>query len=247
MFASSVLVPSLMIVSSLLIQRDSTTSHPVELYISRFRVLCDTLNKLSIHVTLFLDKKIDLPYEFPNLKINKISIDDLDSFNRMKNADIKKVMDAGNPGKNTLDYHIINNGKINLVNKVIEESPNFDRYAWVDCGIIHMMQKPEETISNLSNIYKTNTGVTIPGCHRNKSDYINYPNWRFCGSFFTGDVKSLKEMEKLSKQTIDSIMPTATWEVNIWAHMEKNLGWNPNWYPADHNDSILRFPHEPMV
>ena len=217
----------------------------MDLYIERFKTLCSVLGKINIPITLFLDRKIQLPYWFDNLKIIETSIDELDSFGRMKAA--KLIMKAGNSKKNTLDYHIINNGKINLVNKVIAENPGYERFAWVDCGIVHMMQNPEETISRLINLYKIKPGITIPGCHRDKSDYINYPNWRFCGSFFAGDPESLQTMEKLSKQTIDSIMPTATWEVNIWAHMEKNLGWNPNWYPADHNDSILRFPYESMA
>ena len=32
------------------------------------------------------------------------------------------------------------------------------------------------------------------------------------------------------------------WEVNIWAWLEANTDWRPDWYSADHNDRILHLP-----
>ena len=33
-----------------------------------------------------------------------------------------------------------------------------------------------------------------------------------------------------------------TWEVNVWHILESKFGWNPTWYNAGHNDSIIRIP-----
>jgi hypothetical protein len=34
------------------------------------------------------------------------------------------------------------------------------------------------------------------------------------------------------------------WEVNMWSHFELTTEWNPTWFPADHNDTIVRIPSE---
>ena len=35
-----------------------------------------------------------------------------------------------------------------------------------------------------------------------------------------------------------------TWETNVWTFLELNTDWNPSWFLADHNDSIIQIPDE---
>jgi len=229
-----------MIVSSLIVQRDYHASQPIASYIERFSLLCEELEKISIPVTLFQDRQISLQWNFSNLEVIPISIEDLCSWQLLKKA--TKIMVSDNPKKNTLDYHAIMNAKIELCNRVAYANPNLQRISWMDCGITHVMKNPRSTIRKLSGLDKLSKGITIPGTGHVKSDDFVHPNWRFSGGFFSGDLESLDNMWRLSRTALSQVMPVATWEVNIWAYMESKLGWKPNWYYGNHNDSILDFP-----
>jgi len=37
------------------------------------------------------------------------------------------------------------------------------------------------------------------------------------------------------------------WEVNVWAILEYEYGWNPTWYRANHDDSIVRIPDNAIL
>jgi hypothetical protein len=32
------------------------------------------------------------------------------------------------------------------------------------------------------------------------------------------------------------------WETNVWSLLEEYYGWRPDWFKADHNDSIIHIP-----
>jgi hypothetical protein len=34
------------------------------------------------------------------------------------------------------------------------------------------------------------------------------------------------------------------WETNVWAVLEDMFGWHPDWFKADHDDSILHIPDQ---
>jgi hypothetical protein len=89
--------------------------------------------------------------------------------------------------------------------------------------------------------------MLVPGCW-SKYDNINIGhvteciNWRFCGGFFIGDKDSILKFDSLYKTKFPEFTQTynkLVWEVNFWAWLEVNSDWKPQWYAADHNDSIL--------
>jgi len=80
----------------------------------------------------------------------------------------------------------------------------------------------------------------LPGCWENASSVFSNVIWRFCGSFFIGDKKSVLDFASRVLGILPTL-PNLVWEVNTWSHLEKN-GWTPTWYKADHNDSILNIP-----
>jgi hypothetical protein len=98
--------------------------------------------------------------------------------------------------------------------------------------------------------------LAIPGCHNKLTNYDNNNLelqeelrticWRFCGGFFWGDKSSLVEFYKLYIENFPLFIErykTLVWEVNFWAWLELNFNWSPNWYLADHNDSIIDVPY----
>jgi hypothetical protein len=226
------------LVSSLILQRNGQMTHSLEKYLFNFRLVAD----LGSNIIFFLDKKIDPPdWLGPNIKVIPISIDELQTFHSMHYAtSLTQGKGASyNPQKNTLDYLIIQNSKLELISKALNIS-DADRFAWIDSGITHILKKPEKTLTKLNLITHLEEGIIIPGCWDpgNRLDDIN---WRFCGGFFTGDRKNLEEFYQQSRFAIRTILPLATWEVNVWAWMEITMKFPFKWYQADHNDSIFDF------
>lgn len=228
-----------MIVSSIFIQRDNRTTHSIEKYEERFSMLCQGLHDLGRNILLFHNYETKL--NLPNLFKLRIKLEDLETFHILNQA--TSIMQSDNPSKNTLDYHIIMNSKIELLNKASDLFYYEPRLYWIDAGIFHILKSPSTSLLNLNRLGSSPPGILIPGAYTRIDDFLHCPNWRFCGGFFGGDVKSLKEMYELSIKSLKSILPIATWEVNVWAYMEKNLNWKPNWYPGNHNDSILDIPN----
>jgi hypothetical protein len=73
------------------------------------------------------------------------------------------------------------------------------------------------------------------------------PYWRFCGGFFLADKESFLEFHDLFFDKYPDFLrqhKRLIWEVNYWAWLEHECGWSPNWYAADHNDSIINIPLE---
>ena len=94
-------------------------------------------------------------------------------------------------------------------------------------------------------------------------------HWRFCGGFFIGDKQSIIQFYDLYQEYFPDFLfqyRQLTWEVNFWAWLEWKVSdwsegrrpsttnsegsfatgrvWNPTWFLADHDDSIVRIPYE---
>ena len=142
------------------------------------------------------------------------------------------------------------------MNQVASENPwNSTHFAWIDFSISYVFREKETSLKYLE-ILASRTIVeprflAIAGCW----DYTgcwddNYNNnvlWRFCGGFMLGDAESVREMYQLYETYFRVFLQKTrklVWEVNFWAWMESNkeIGWKPTWYKADHNDSILYVP-----
>jgi len=154
--------------------------------------------------------------------------------------------------KDTAEYIMLQNSKSHFVQEAICENHwNSTHFAWIDFSIayiFHNLKKSQEYLHYLSKRSWTKPFFSIPGCWGNKynetvhSHFLNNIHWRFCGGFFIGDRSSMEgfvqEFHHQFNQYIETYK-TLIWEVNIWAWMEGKGNWNPIWYKADHNDSIL--------
>jgi hypothetical protein len=89
--------------------------------------------------------------------------------------------------------------------------------------------------------------LTIPGCWgKLPSDDVarafDFIHWRFCGGFFLGDRDSIVQFYDLYREYFVEFLKEShrlVWEVNFWAWLEATCDWKPNWYLAEHDDSIL--------
>ena len=113
-----------------------------------------------------------------------------------------------------------------------------------------MFKRREESFSRLLEIAKypfpENT-TYFAGCWSKLDDstakYIAETiNWRFCGAFFLGDIKSLSQFADLYRTYFPKFLEETrvfSWEVNFWAWLEFKGDWRPTWYRGDHNDDML--------
>ena len=147
--------------------------------------------------------------------------------------EITKFNVCGNPEKDTLKYMIIINNKLDFVKKAIELNVfNSTQFIWVDFGIAHINKhlgdnEFKESIVNLkNNIYnKVRLGMMCENNPGIQHYYITQENvytqilWIFAGGLFGGDVESLLQFDKLSKETCLQVIKekeNLMWEVNIW-------------------------------
>lgn len=156
--------------------------------------------------------------------------------------------------KDTEKYMYLMNSKIELVKKVIDINPySSDYFAWIDFSLPYVFKHIDKTIQDITSMYQrkfTNSFLVIPGMYDNIND-INYIRdniyWRFCGGFFFGDKASVIDFYNVSMDNFSDFVndtQTLVWEVNYWSWLETNKKFNPLWYSADHNDSMMYIPEK---
>jgi hypothetical protein len=153
--------------------------------------------------------------------------------------------------KDTGDYLAISNSKVELVSRVIEHNPwKTGHFAYIDFNITYLFWEKMKTYEYLHQMAKRtffDKMLIFPGC----SSPVTVDNihgladticWRFCGGFFAGDANSLKQWWKDYQVYFVEYLDTyqkLTWDVNVWAWIETIKRWQPKWYSANHNDSIV--------
>lgn len=161
-----------------------------------------------------------------------------------------------NPKKNTLNYMIIMNNKLDFVKRAIEINCfNSSQFIWVDFGICHInnggFNDPFiQSIINLkNNIYnKVRIGSIWPANQQQEQYFITEENiyddisWVFAGGVFGGDIESLLKFENLSKIKCLKVIKekgTIMWEVNIWYMIYLENKELFSLYNCDHNLSLI--------
>ena len=196
----------------------------------------NSLQQSGIYIHLFLSPTYRDKVTLENGVIEYISLEDMETF---KNTGVKDHHPFDNQLKNTKQFMILMNAKTEFVYRAMK-SRDTTHYAWIDFNISHVFKDIENTNLYIKNIKDLpETCLYMPGCWPKNEIGFQQPNWRFCGGFFIGDKKSLIDFYELHKKVYKSLT-TLTWEVNVWSHMELKYNWKPNWYFADHDDSIVR-------
>ena len=202
---------------------------------------------ISIH--LFLSPAFSEQYkavvcEHTNVHVEFIDLTDLETFQEISGLNYT-VPASNNPEKDTAAYHIVQNAKIEFVERV-RRLGKTTHYAWIDFNICQMFSDVPECTDYLLTKMRLLDGLRMPGCWPRAeatADFFSHIDWRFCGSFFIGDAASIQEMYDVYRREFKHIVRSygiLTWEVNIWHYLEAHGLWNPIWYAADHNDSIIR-------
>ena len=138
-----------------------------------------------------------------------------------------------------------------FVNINCKEPHKTQHFAWIDFNLSHIFKRKEAT-SNYMKFLTTCKWkprfIANPGCWekgQGMESIVDNINWRFCGGFMIGDGQSFLDLFDLYLEHFTVFMHRyrhITWEVNFWAWLEVNAGWEIVWFKADHDDSIVRIP-----
>ena len=194
-------------------------------------------------------------YHINNKKVSYTIVDDI--FNSWVYDEIEKekieLPINRNEEKDNFKYILNTHRKHEFLEDAIQKNKwDSSYFAWIDSNILDIFKNMDETrnfINWFNNTTLSESFITFPGCwpklEKEKiQDIIEKVHWRFCGGFFMGDIHSVRNFCELYKETFPLFLReyhTLVWDFNFWAWMEcfYEERWNPKWYKADHNDSIL--------
>ncbi len=151
--------------------------------------------------------------------------------------------------KDTREYMILINSKVEFIQTAIKLNIwNSNYFCWIDFSILYVFperEKPLLKIKYISNeaVFNMKDCIITPGYYdKNNNDYLNTVNWRFFGGLLIGDKTSLLNFTN-NALTLFSIFLNMTnklvWETSYWHFLEQNNYFNPQWYFARFNDSII--------
>jgi hypothetical protein len=214
-----------------------------------------------IHKILFMDANIiiELQHLIPDEYIQYLHLIPTtfeDCYLSEYIHEINKFNVCVNSKKDTLKYMIIMNNKLDFVKKAIEINVfNSTQFIWVDFGIAHINKCLEDnefsqTIVNLKNndYNKVRIGSIWKSTQQIEEYYIGQENiytqvaWFFAGGVFGGDVESLLQFEKLSKEKCLQVIKekgNIMWEVNVWymVYLENKELFSP--YYGNHDMTLI--------
>ena len=223
--------------------KDSTT------YLNNFKPLADTGLPFHVFISSSFEEGFKNQYsEFSNIHYDVINLNELETFRELDEIEFTKPAVIIEDKKQTLNYNILMNAKIEFVHKAIASNKhNLEQFAWIDFGISYVI-KNNNTFDLLQNIRLKNKALIFPTIwnkSQTKAQDFNNINWRFAGGFFIGDRDSLEDFYQLYRKNFRSLVSSKkvlTWEVNMWAYLEEFCGFTPLTYSSDHNDRILQIP-----
>ncbi len=187
----------------------------------------------------------------PNIHIDLIDLQDLITYKELANIQYE-LPHVRTSHHDTANFMILMNAKIEFVQKAIDANVfSTSHFAWIDFSICHVLTHWNSSCKFLQLMSATalqDTCLVFPGCWKNDADIqsvFSKIHWRFCGGFFLGDRSSLHTMYDLYRTHFATIVQTTgvlPWETNIWRVLEVYHNWNPQWFSANHDDSIIRIP-----
>lgn len=159
-----------------------------------------------------------------------------------------------NLAKDTFEHLVWTHLKVEILQRAIENGEgHFGTFAWIDPHICHLFPNPINVVNYLNYLsmqkFAQASFLVLPGCWKPKvpSGQVNFNTtcWRFCGNFMIGDAASISSLHALYKHFYPTLLKEQnmiTWDINVWAHLESIGVFNPKWYKANHDASIVGIP-----
>lgn len=226
-----------------------------EIYFDYFKKLVATGIPLSVYISPeYADQLEEIAKENSNVKISKV-IDIKDTLvYKMSNVPNIKLPNNRNPIKDTFEYMVCQNSKIECIADTIEKNPfNTEQFAWTDFGLMHVIKNIEEASNTLKKIATTQlieNSLIFPGCWNKGYNYLDTVNWRVAGGFVIGHKDQLIDMWNRYQDFLPKFIQKYNlmiWEVNVWCAMEMETDFTFQWFIANHDDSIINIPEQYFI
>ena len=226
----------------------------------------NSLARTGAQIQLFLSFSYREAYErickhHSNVLVEYVELPQLDTYREIVDLDVR-LPSSRTEHKDTRAFLTLMNAKAELMYRAMGFEPGYcasshrhgwtaRHFAWIDFSIFHVIRDTEATIEYLAKLSRTEfppeNCMLVPGCWTagaHAGSLFNAINWRFCGGFLLASVDAILEFNTLYRTHFRRIVSERglTWEVNVWSVFENEYGWRPQWYKADHNDSIVRVP-----
>jgi len=206
-------------------------------YFERFTYLVRT----GLPITAFIDRALEVEAKllFPSVDWVPCAFTDLPLASTLLLP--PTLPENRNKDKDTAGYLVVQNSKTFFLNWVAERY-GAQRLAWVDFGVAHVLNTPNETLERLHFVDLLPPGIHIPGCYEVRpTRHIHSVDWRFCGGLVVVDRKRIRAFHAACGQLITAVLPFFTWEVNVWAAVDLQYPDLITWHKGDHNDTLFDF------
>jgi len=235
---------------------DRSQNKSVDVCFNHFNSLARTGNPIHLFLSASYKEAYDRICKHPsNVFVEYVELGQLDTFREIADLDVR-LPSSRTEFKDTRAFLTMMNAKAELMQRATGVSAS-ERYswstrhfAWIDFSIFHVVRDTEATIKYLADLSKaefpSENCMLVPGCwgapHINAATLFDAINWRFCGGFLVASVDAILELNELYRAHFRRLVSERglTWEVNFWSVLENEYGWQPQWYKADHDDSIVR-------
>lgn len=207
----------------------------------------------KLNIVLYVNRDYEeiignLIKDYDNIKLIVKELDDTFIYNTCKNFNLR-LPEERDILKDTYEFMILKNLKIEFLAETIMTNPfNTEYFAWIDFSIAYIF-KNDNTIDYIKNLSLNEKNILyIPGCWNfkvNDEVLINKIVWRFCGNFIIGDNIGIMTLYLLYSRYFIIFLQkynVLTWDTNFWSWLENNTEWTPNFYNANHDDSIVMIP-----
>lgn len=231
---------------------DRSNDKSVESCFKHFQRLASSGIKLHAFISEeYIEYYKHLIPDKPHIHIEPISLYDLTTYKELQGLSYK-LPPIRTGHHDTANFMTLMNAKIEFVQRAMDvDIFGTTHYAWIDFSICHVLKNWNSSCKYLqlmSSSALQDRCLVFPGCWSKGTtvqDLFNKINWRFCGGFFLGDRTSLTEMYTLYRTHFTEIIKkfgVLTWETNLWQYLELYHNWNPQWFSANHDDTIIRIP-----
>jgi hypothetical protein len=229
--------------------------------IERFKEVAETGILICLYISPCFEEELEkIIAVYPNIRIVKtVNIKESWIYRLFTENDFLTLPNHRHQEKDTIEYLTLMNLKLDFLKDTIEQNPWQTQYfGWIDFNISYIfknIRESQEYLRLYSQVDLHGKFVCIPGCwpklnSNNVPTIFNQTHWRFCGGFLIGDKESILEMHNLYEKHFSGFTKESKkilWEVNFWSWLDSCTDWNPVWFQADHNESMLKIPVKYMV
>lgn len=223
----------------LLQERDRGNQAKIDSYLNRFKAL----SSLQINIIVFLDEQLDIEPQ-PNLHIIKTSLSDTQIWKEYAACQEEPVLpQIRSVEKDNADYMMIQNAKNEFIYLASKLDPfGSQHFVWIDFGILYVLKNPATSLVRLETLDAGSLPKGNLFAHINAGSHDQLFQricWRFAGGCFIMNKENAERMYNAYLTAIREVKPALTWEVNIWAWLERQGRFDFDTYYGNHDDSML--------